>query len=148
MKIISNGRSLELGSGGGSASEDYSTEEQVIGTWIDGKPIYRQIIFLQTINLSVGTWNSLFTIQNFDQLVKCQIISHNKSQYNALPSSTMDIKVTDGGVLAIAIGDSWFSSIEELYCFVEYTKTTDDIVKTVSANLYSTLGITAVTASI
>lgn len=60
----------------------------------------------------------------------------------------MDIKVTDGGVLAIAIGDSWFSSIEELYCFVEYTKTTDNIVKTVSANFYSTLGITAVTASI
>lgn len=29
-------------SGGSSQSEDYSTTEKRIGTWIDGKPIYRK----------------------------------------------------------------------------------------------------------
>ena len=28
--------------------QEYSTEEQVIGTWIDGKPIYRKVMSLQS----------------------------------------------------------------------------------------------------
>lgn len=31
------------GNGGSSASENYSTEETRIGTWIDGKPLYRKV---------------------------------------------------------------------------------------------------------
>ena len=29
-------------------NQEYSTEEQVIGTWIDGKPIYRKVMSLQS----------------------------------------------------------------------------------------------------
>lgn len=39
--IIRNGRTYGGGGGSGNASNKYSTEEQVIGTWIDGSPIYR-----------------------------------------------------------------------------------------------------------
>ena len=38
IKYTENGNS-----NGGSASENYSTEEQRIGTWIDGKPLYRKV---------------------------------------------------------------------------------------------------------
>lgn len=44
MKIVINGEAVEIpsGSGGGeSAGEVYSTEETRIGTWVDGKPLYR-----------------------------------------------------------------------------------------------------------
>ena len=30
------------GGGGGSSGHDYSTTEQVVGTWIDGKPLYEK----------------------------------------------------------------------------------------------------------
>lgn len=39
--IIRNGITYGGGGGTGNASNKYSTEEQVIGTWIDGSPIYR-----------------------------------------------------------------------------------------------------------
>ena len=31
---------------GGGSSEEYSTEEQVIGKWIDGKPVYQKTFIL------------------------------------------------------------------------------------------------------
>ena len=34
-----------------SSGDDYSVEETVIGTWIDGKPIYRKVI-------KVASWNN------------------------------------------------------------------------------------------
>lgn len=37
--VMKDGTPYFFGSG-----ESYSTEEQVIGTWIDGKPIYRRVI--------------------------------------------------------------------------------------------------------
>lgn len=41
------------GSGGGGSSEiNYSTEEQRIGTWIDGKPIYQKTFEKQVTNVS------------------------------------------------------------------------------------------------
>lgn len=42
MKVYSNGKMIEVG--GGSAQDIYSTEEQVVGRWIDGKPLYRKVI--------------------------------------------------------------------------------------------------------
>lgn len=40
FKIISEGKEVETG----SAGEVYSTNEVCIGTWIDGKPLYRIVI--------------------------------------------------------------------------------------------------------
>lgn len=42
MKIVIDGQEVE--SSGGTAEEVYSTEERRIGTWIDGKPLYRKVI--------------------------------------------------------------------------------------------------------
>lgn len=41
------------------ASTNYSTTEQVIGTWIDGKPLYRKVIAVET---STVTHNANTTI--------------------------------------------------------------------------------------
>ena len=38
-----------VGGSGGSALDIYSTEETVIGTWIDGKPIYRIVIVVPSL---------------------------------------------------------------------------------------------------
>lgn len=48
---------VDDGSGGG-AGQVYSTEEVRIGTWIDGKPLYRRV-FTGNINNSSGAWTML-----------------------------------------------------------------------------------------
>ena len=47
------------GGGGGSSSHNYSTTEQVIGTWIDGKPLYEKSFYLpSTITINNSSWTS------------------------------------------------------------------------------------------
>ena len=50
-------------SGGGSASEDYSTTEQEIGTWINGEKLYR-IVIHHTTTLTNNTWTTIATLSN------------------------------------------------------------------------------------
>lgn len=56
--------------GGGATEEVYSTEEARIGTWVDGKPIYRKT-FLATSGSSVSVWSLVPNsfIPNIDRVV-------------------------------------------------------------------------------
>lgn len=49
MKIYSNGKML--GVGGGAAQNIYSTEERVVGRWIDGKPAYEKTFVVKNISI-------------------------------------------------------------------------------------------------
>lgn len=42
----------------------YSTEEQVIGTWIDGKPIYQRTWTFNALSIPYNTWTDLTGISN------------------------------------------------------------------------------------
>ena len=44
QKVLNNITSVNEEAMKEIAKEVYSTEEQVVGTWIDGKPIYRKVI--------------------------------------------------------------------------------------------------------
>lgn len=50
--IIRNGITYGGGVGGGNTSNNYSTTEQVVGTWIDGKPLYQKTIIVTSITPS------------------------------------------------------------------------------------------------
>lgn len=51
------------GSSSGGASDVYSTEETAIGTWIDGKTIYRKVIEVGTLtSVSSGNYGTVTTI--------------------------------------------------------------------------------------
>lgn len=51
------------GSSGGGASDVYSTEETAIGTWIDGKTIYRKVIEVGKLaSVSSGNYSTVTTI--------------------------------------------------------------------------------------
>lgn len=57
MVIYSNGKSIELSSNNSSSSLDiYSTEEQIVGTWIDGRPVYEQTYYENSPSGSIDTW--------------------------------------------------------------------------------------------
>lgn len=58
--VISDGES----GGGSSGGEIYSTEETKIGTWIDGKPLYRRVF-----EIAGPTGATFFTVYTFNETV-------------------------------------------------------------------------------
>lgn len=108
----------------------YSTDEKIVGTWIDGKPIYRKVINTITGD-KFSAWKTI--LSEVDKVVR----------YNGFVYETeTDIKVLpyagglDGGsliwfhvnatshVFQEAHSDDMFNS-KEMTIIVEYTKTTD-----------------------
>ena len=59
--------------------ENYSTDEKVVGKWIDGKPIYRKVFsFTNTseIEYAANSWyKTSFTLANTDRVFPASIIS-------------------------------------------------------------------------
>ena len=113
-----------------SIGEDmYSTEELVIGTWIDGKPIYRRVFF-NYFNDEYNNWYSIGNIANLKTVIKVAGMIKQKNDGNFIDfprCSTFDNTSSDlyvngsTGEVNVRIG----KATGELYLIVEYTKTTD-----------------------
>ena len=118
-----NGGVLSVTGGeSGGSGVNYSTEEQVIGTWIDGKPLYRKVVY----------YNQNITKDRID------ITSYIPA--NAKTITNFNI-VRDGVYGAIAIAEIWKEQNDNKYYMIafdtmalsnqnmvfvfEYTKTTD-----------------------
>lgn len=94
----------------------YSTDEQVIGTWLDGKPIYEKTfeITAQNIFNSATVINGL-TIPDYKHIISCQAISTDYPQ-----ASPLMLYFNQGQWKAMAIG-----GINVNKLVIQYTKTTD-----------------------
>lgn len=105
---------------------DYSTTEQRIGTWINGKPIYRRV-FTGTLGNSEAN-----VVTNELRSDRCQIIK----AYGSIADNNNDIPIghyvndawasgvwTNASYLYLYVTSSLFNKPYELV--VEYTKTTD-----------------------
>ena len=113
-----------------SGGVNRSTTEQVIGTWIDGKPLYEKtIIFTGSFsgNVTIGNLN----ISNLKKIVKVNIISHQndgaiKGMCFAHPTSSNNFGIFINTSLDVNVrcGDS-AGTFNEFIIIVEYTKTTD-----------------------
>lgn len=54
-KIILNG--VEYVGGGSENGHNYSTSEQVVGTWVDGKPVYETTyVFQSDVRINASSW--------------------------------------------------------------------------------------------
>lgn len=122
------------------AGHNYSTDEQVVGTWIDGKPIYQKTIEKQI---------SQITTNNVLQLILDSDLTHTLINFSGfilypsgfreiIPFTTFDassglcaIQVrsfysnTSGICVQIRTGNTTFPSDTVLYATVQYIKTTD-----------------------
>ena len=61
-ELVANSGSSDSGSSssGGDVLDVYSTEEAIIGTWIDGSPIYRKVVEYGTLgSVSSGNYNKI-----------------------------------------------------------------------------------------
>jgi hypothetical protein len=108
--------------------EVYSTEEVKIGTWIDGKTLYRKTIisnFELPFVTQVTSYNIDHNISNIDKVVHVEMtdgLKHIPNLSKAGGTTTIDY-VSSTTIEIRYINDSWSS--RDWYITLEYTKTTD-----------------------
>lgn len=68
MALYLNGNKLQYGAGGG---HNYSEQEQVVGTWIDGSTVYEKTFIFSEIAIPKETWTTVVDVStlNIDRLV-------------------------------------------------------------------------------
>lgn len=107
-------------------TDNYSTTEKVVGTWIDGKPLYQQTVITTTPNSSNGT--SKPVPSNIDTLVKFEGTMKNaNSDWNifAFDYSTINIYYHNGSDELNWLNIPDHSRNKTAYLTFYYTKTTD-----------------------
>ena len=106
----------------------YSTAEQKVGTWIDGKPIYRKVI--QKDGIVSNNNNAVnHNISNFGTLVSARGYLFAQNQYYILPrpsagnlSYYVELQVSSTQV-KFPTGTN--ANFDYGLAIIEYTKTTD-----------------------
>ena len=101
---------------------NYTQEEQRIGTWIDGKPIYRKTFVVPV----TGHYTTVGNIPNLDIITSCNSYLHRGgSDYHNINNWGQTDQ--DFGTAYRHYNDIEFNSSYKgtLYITLEYTKTTD-----------------------
>lgn len=109
-------------------STSYETTEQVIGTWIDGKPIYRKVFTGTLTNDSGNTQSIAHGISNVDKFISHKGFAFTISnQYWTIP-----LYFSSAQYISLRLSDTYiyFNNTIEFknkpYTLIlEYTKTTD-----------------------
>ena len=116
-------------------SVDYSTTEQVIGTWINGKPLYEKTYSVTVpVVTTSGNWaSSKYAMPtNFEYaFVNMAVIKDTANQYLQTPFITLSgyiikcyIGVENGSWVIVSSNYSGVSNCAG-YVTIRYTKTTD-----------------------
>lgn len=133
---------------GGSGGEVYSTEEQRIGTWIDGKPLYR-CVFLVTSPASSGD-TAILALDPTIEVKKIDGMLYTSEDDASI--SPVNFSHSDGASIAC-----WFKQSSHVInmrvgvevqtkrpveLYLEYTKTTDTAAVSLSAQPNAAIQLT------
>ena len=107
----------------------YSTEEQLVGTWIDGKPLYQKtLVKTGVVNTNTTYFNDELPNVDYIQKISASFntnIARYESEYTNINDDKLQLIVnaTDnvGGVFTLFKN----ITVSEMYVTVQYTKTTD-----------------------
>lgn len=118
-----NGTTIPTGWEEVDSPNDYSTEETKIGTWIDGKPLYRK-----TLNITSGFSTRLNITHNISNIDYCKcygtLITGGTMTEHFYASSTDYFRCfRDGDIVKIRYGTD--NNPTTIIINLEYTKTTD-----------------------
>lgn len=106
---------------GGSSLNYSTTEEVVVGTWFDGRPIYQKVWDNLNINVTANNWTNTITITDGIDVVDCKAWGAFGNDYFLIVPTQAHIKSDNEGLLEI-----WAPSNRTvLRMMVQYTKTTD-----------------------
>lgn len=116
-----------------SRADLYSTDEKMIGRWIDGKPLYQKVI-IHNPTITVPTIGSngatIATIANIETLVDAWCLSN----YFNTRTRVTNFEKEGNNIIANAS----MYSVEINKSIIQYTKTTDSSVEIGSDTDYST----------
>lgn len=102
---------------------NYSTEEQIVGTWIDEKPRYRKVSELNPIFKTGSNYYST-GIENADVIIKSMLYFKYSSKWYTAWDGLYNRTYNDNGSSYVVSSNSDLS-VEKMYLITEYTKTTD-----------------------
>lgn len=123
MSVLYCIKAVEIpgGSGGGeSAGEVYSMEETRIGTWIDGKPIYRRVL-----QGTITTDENLFAVDGMETMLRCNAFPYIVGEKRYVIPDSRTIIIQRGSNISIVILQQDAYKNFKVDLIVEYTKTTD-----------------------
>lgn len=114
----------------------YSTTETRIGTWINGKQLYRKVIDYYPTSLigDMGVVTNIsiaHNISNFGKITKVDMVDETGYVFPTLGSATGTYLTSSSSITKVdstninfrIINDNWSS--RHFYITLEYTKTTD-----------------------
>lgn len=111
-------------------SDIYSEEEQVVGRWTDGKPLYQKTVTISSVSYD-SSWHEIdHNISDIDAIgsVEGVVIESNGAAYysaNTLrPGYTLGFLV-GATKTKIEYINNWLNSASNLIVTLQYTKTTD-----------------------
>lgn len=115
--IIMNGKEY---AGSGSEWHEYSTEEKVVGKWIDGKPLYEKTINYTTpFNIENGSWYT-----STETYANCQLIEATiRNSAYAIYIGAIVVIENDKLIIGNQTHNQPMNNIK--YVTIQYTKTTD-----------------------
>lgn len=100
----------------------YSTSEQVIGTWIDGKPLYGIVLDNLNVSIPADTWTSPFgTSLMIENVIEAKLWDMSNPS-NPILISVDERQVLNGGV---RFSNKYALSRTVTHAYLEYTKVTD-----------------------
>ena len=104
----------------------YSNDEKVIGTWTNGKPLYRKVISVNK-SYSDGTDNIIVTLQNTDVFVRTDafLIWSDGSKQMVCSSGADNVSLYVSNNNELKFYNHAGYAINMKYAILEYTKTTD-----------------------
>ena len=101
----------------------YSTTEEVIGTWIDGKPIYRKVIQTTAYDGQVILSDANCTLVRYEWYTQIDGVKFIKMP--APNTGNAALWQLDNGNVVFNFPSSSSVAGKQATCILEYTKTTD-----------------------
>lgn len=109
--------------GGGASGHNYSTTEQIVGTWIDGKTIYEKTITAMNVRVNTSDWQNLEQINDIDTLISTEgtiTILFNGQQTGI--GQYFNVSVNSSGYVRFFCS-AWNTNDANVYVTIRYTKT-------------------------
>ena len=113
-------------------SNTYSTEEQVIGKWINGKPLYQKSITLDKSQLVSGNHDYLHNISNIDIITSVEgLVLRASGTTDSIPWQSSNeswrtcINDRTRSYIGLYLGETLIANCTSIVLTLEYTKTTD-----------------------
>lgn len=113
----------------GVYAHHYSTDEKVIGTWIDGSTLYEKTVEINNIAFD-NDWHTVaHGITNIDKVISCTGIMFgtdgeffNLPQYRANTNQGITFGIQGNSSEYIGYVNNWYSNPDKIYATIQYTK--------------------------